>query len=61
MSLNGDKRQRQRLRSKSADRRRARILEFLERVWPMLPTGERGRRLTHAEEDQLLGYGPGGV
>jgi len=53
---------RRRLRHKSADRRRERVLDFLERsVWPTLPKRERGRRLTRAEEDEILGYGRGGV
>src|SRR5262245_10569953 len=53
---------RRRLRHKSVDRRRERVLDFLERsVWPTLPKRERGRRLTRAEEDRILGYGPGGV
>jgi antitoxin VapB len=56
-----DERQR-RLKSPSADQRRARVLGFLEKsVWPTLHTGERGRRLTRAEEDDILGYGPDGV
>ena len=51
-----------RLRGKTAEQRRARVLRLLEqRVWPTLPAGERGRRLTRAEEDEILGYGPGGV
>lgn len=53
---------RRRLKAATADSRRARILRFLEkRVWPSLPPEQRGRRLTRAEEDELLGYGPGGV
>lgn len=53
---------RRRLRHKSADRRRERVLDFLERaVWPTLPKRERGRRLARAEEDTILGYGSGGV
>jgi antitoxin VapB len=53
---------RRRLRHKSADRRRERVLELLERtVWPTLPKNVRGRRLTRAEEDEILGYGRGGV
>jgi len=53
---------RRRLRHKSADRRRERVLHFLERtVWPTLPKNVRGRRLTRAEEDEILGYGRGGV
>ncbi len=53
---------RRRLKGLSAERRRARVLRFLEKkVWPTLPVGERGRRLTRAEEDDILGYGPAGV
>jgi len=51
-----------RLRSGSRDDRRARVLRFLEKkVWPTLPKSEIGRRLTRAEEDEILGFGPGGV
>jgi prevent-host-death family protein len=40
--------------------RRARLRRLLEQeVWPILPHGERGRVLTHAEEDAFLGHGPG--
>ena len=53
---------RRRLKHKSTDRRRERVLDFLERtVWPTLPKNARGRRLTRAEEDEILGYGRGGV
>lgn len=53
---------RRRLKGPSAAERRARVVRFLTKnVWPTLPAGERGRRLTHAEEDEILGYGPGGV
>lgn len=53
---------RRRLKGPSADERRTRVVRFLKKdVWPTLPKGERGRRLTHAEEDEILGYGPGGV
>ncbi len=42
--------------------RRADILRFLERdVWPLVPRGQAGRRLTRKEEDEILGYGRGGV
>lgn len=42
--------------------RGARALQYLEReVWPLVPDAERGRRLTHSEEDAILGYGPDGV
>jgi antitoxin VapB len=51
-----------RLKSASNDTRRARVLRFLEkRVWSSMPKTQVGRRLTRAEEDEILGYGPGGV
>lgn len=51
-----------RLKHKSIDHRRERILRLLrEKIWPTLPESERGRRLTRAEEDEILGYGPNGV
>jgi antitoxin VapB len=53
---------RRRLTPRSPDERRTRVLRFLEkRVWPTLPKNQKGRRLTRAEEDEILGYGPGGV
>ncbi len=53
---------RRRLKNTSATERRARVLRFLEKkVWPTLPAGELGRRLTRAEEDEILGFGPEGV
>jgi len=53
---------RRRLKSVSADKRRARVLAFLEKkVWPTLPKAQVGRRLSRGEEDEILGYGPGGV
>ena len=51
-----------RLKTGSADDRRTRVLRFLEKkVWPTLPKTQIGRRLSRAEEDEILGYGPGGV
>jgi len=56
-----DERRRRLTRVSNADRR-ARVLRFLEKkVWPTLPKTQRGRRLTRDEEDEILGYGPGGV
>lgn len=53
---------RTRLKGRSASQRRARVLSFLEkRVWPTLPEDEKGRRLTPAEEDEILGFGPDGA
>jgi antitoxin VapB len=51
-----------RLQNASPERRRTRVLRFLEKkVWPSLPPAEKGRRLSRAEEDDILGFGPGGV
>jgi antitoxin VapB len=51
-----------RLKGVAAPERRARVLRFLEKkVWPTVPAGELGRRLTRAEEDGILGLGPDGV
>ena len=53
---------RQRLTGRSLEQKRARVLRLLEtKVWATLPRGERGRRLTRTEEDDILGYGPTGV
>ena len=53
---------RRRLKGTASDQRRKRVLQFLEKkVWPTLPAGELGRRLTQAEEDEILGIGPDGV
>lgn len=42
--------------------RRRQALRFLEaEVWPNVPADELGRRLTTAEEDRILGYGPEGT
>ena len=53
---------RRRLKGPAIEQRRARVLRFLQKkVWPTLPEGERGRRLTRAEEDEILGFGADGV
>lgn len=53
---------RQRLRQVSTADRRTRVLRFLKKkVWPSLPKDQVGRRLSRADEDDILGYGPGGV
>ena len=42
--------------------RGGRLRRFLEQeVWPLVPEDERGRPLTRAEEDAILGYGPQGA
>jgi antitoxin VapB len=51
-----------RLTGPSVAERRERVLHLLQqRIWPRLPAGERGRRLSRAEEDAILGYGSEGV
>ncbi len=53
---------RRRLKGAPAPGRRARVLALLQsRVWPTIPAGQLGRRLTRDEEDAILGYGPAGV
>ena len=53
---------RQRLKGPSIVERRRRVLRFLQKnVWSTIPKKELGRRLTRAEKDDILGYGPGGV
>ncbi|HKI06341.1 MAG TPA: type II toxin-antitoxin system VapB family antitoxin [Thermoanaerobaculia bacterium] len=40
----------------------ARLRLFLEReVWPNIPPEVRGKRITKEEEEEILGYGLGGV
>jgi antitoxin VapB len=42
--------------------RRAKLKNLLEReIWPTIPKGQLGKRLTRKEEDQILGYGREGV
>jgi antitoxin VapB len=52
-----------RLRLQIADpSRAARLARVLaDELWPQVPEAERGRRLTRAEEDDLLGYGRTGA
>ena len=51
-----------RLQAVPARDRRASVLAFLKnQVWVNVPGPQFGRRQTHAEEDAILGYGPGGV
>jgi antitoxin VapB len=56
-----ERRRRLERRARSSDRA-ARVRKFLEQeVWPLVPEGERGRRMSREEEDALLGYGPDGA
>lgn len=53
---------RNRLGVTQGERPAARLRRFLaDECWPAIPDGERKRRLTPAEEDEILGYGPEGV
>lgn len=48
---------RRRLLSRHGTPPEERVRTFLERdVWPEVPAAERGRRLTRAEEENILGY-----
>ena len=52
----------QRLKGRSVEQRRAKVLKLLQtRIWPHVPPEQLGRRLTREEEDDILGFGPGGV
>ena len=53
---------RDRLKGRTLEQRRHRVLKLLEKkVWPTIPENQWGRRLTRAEEDEILGIGPDGV
>ena len=53
---------RSRLKGPAIGERRARGLRFLQsKVWSSVPKNQLGRRLSSAEEDAILGYGPDGV
>jgi len=53
---------RRRLKGASTDARRARVIAFLKtKIWPTIPPEQFGRRLSREEEDDILGYGPGGA
>ena len=41
--------------------RRARLEALLRgRIWPQIPAGMRGTRITKEEKEKILGYGPEG-
>jgi antitoxin VapB len=53
---------RRRLKGPAVNERRERLLRHLKsKVWPDVPRKQLGRKLTRAEEDAILGYGPDGV
>lgn len=46
----------------NGEKREERLRRFLEHeVWPIAPKHQLGRRLSRAEEEEILGYGPEGV
>lgn len=47
---------------RTATPRNERLRRFLEvMVWPELPEGVRGKRISKRERERILGYGPKGV
>ncbi len=53
---------RARLAPRSGAGRATRIREFLKsEVWPLVPRGRRGRRLTKRQEEAILGFGSDGI
>ena len=58
-----ERRDRLRLRAmESKEKRGERLRRFLEEeVWPQVPAHVRGTRITKAEREEILGYGPDGV
>ena len=55
-----ERKERLALRSGRGDRREE-LLRFLrEEIWPYIPRGVLGRKLSKKEEARILGYGPDG-
>jgi antitoxin VapB len=50
-----------RLRVVRRDREAEAFLYLKREVWPSVPRGVLGKRLTRREEDRVLGYGPEGA
>jgi antitoxin VapB len=47
---------------RGAEERIARLRALLENeIWPQIPESERGRPMSKAEREEILGYGPEGV
>jgi antitoxin VapB len=43
------------------DKRFRDLLRFMEtEIWPLIPEEERGKPITKAEREEILGYGPEG-
>lgn len=46
----------------SKEKRRGDLRRFMEtEIWPLIPEEERGKSITKAEREEILGYGPEGV
>ena len=44
------------------EQKRKRIMDYFENeVWPTIPAELRGKKITKAEREEILGYGPDGV
>jgi antitoxin VapB len=56
-----ERRERLSLQHSQGERGRDYLRYLAEEVWPTAPPGQLGRRLSRDEEDEILGYGPGGV
>jgi antitoxin VapB len=57
-----EERRRHLITAGSRQQRETRLRRFLENeAWPQLPTKQRGRGITRAEREEILGYGPEGV
>lgn len=56
-----ERRERLRLRVARPDRAARLIRIYEEEIWPSLPPDVRGRPITKAEREEILGYGPEGA
>lgn len=46
----------------SKEKRRGDLRRFMEtEIWPLIPEEERGKSISKAEWEEILGYGPEGV
>lgn len=48
-------------RSETREQRAARLHRSLEEIWTQIPSELRGRSVTKAEREEILGIGPEGV
>jgi len=48
-------------RRETPEQRRDRLQRLLEEeIWPLIPPDVRGKKMTKAEREEILGYGPEG-